>query len=313
MNEFNELNNNKYAYLRCLSIEELLDLLAIAPIPTASPEKQAYVDALKEAIIEKESENPTGFFPDIDQQWKQFVTHYLPDMDEAALELEWMEHAVSAQINQQFPEVPSKRVVQFSRMWRTALVAAAAVACVFGIMLTAQAIGIDVFGAMARWTKDVFSFGQIPPDSVVSENLGGETGGCEISAQEQMFASLQEALDAYRVTEVHEPTWLPEGYALEELDVTCLDDPFFVAFAAEYVNGNDYMSINIMSYEDEPNIQVEKTDASVEMIEQNGTTYYMMENTVGSTIAWCTEQYEYCISGKIDKAILGKIAMSMCD
>ena len=44
-----------------------------------SPEDEAYVDALEEAIIEKENENPTGFFPDVDQQWEQFVTHYLPD------------------------------------------------------------------------------------------------------------------------------------------------------------------------------------------------------------------------------------------
>lgn len=47
MSELNELSNTKYAYLRSLSLEELLERLAVAPIPAVSPEKQAYVDALK--------------------------------------------------------------------------------------------------------------------------------------------------------------------------------------------------------------------------------------------------------------------------
>lgn len=86
-------------------------------------------------------------------------------------------------------------------------------------MVTAQAAGVDVFGAMARWTEDIFSFGQIPPDSKVSDNLGGETAG-------QEFSSLQEAFDAYGMTEVHEPGWLPNGYALNRVDVLAVDDPF---------------------------------------------------------------------------------------
>lgn len=69
----------------------------------------------------------------------------------------------------------------FRRVWRMTLVAAAAVVCMFAIMVTAQAAGIDVFGAMARWTEDIFSFGQIPPDSVVSDNLNGEAAGQEFS------------------------------------------------------------------------------------------------------------------------------------
>lgn len=39
------------------------------------------------------------------------------------------------------------------------------------VMVTVQAIEVDVFGAIARWTEDVFSSGTIPPDSVVSESV----------------------------------------------------------------------------------------------------------------------------------------------
>ena len=78
MDELKRLNNNQYDYLRQLPIGKLLELLDIAPVPASYPEDEAYVDALEEAIIEKENENPTGFFPDVDQQWNEFVTYYMP-------------------------------------------------------------------------------------------------------------------------------------------------------------------------------------------------------------------------------------------
>ena len=144
MEKSNKLNECDYGYLRRLPIDKLLELLALAPSLSDKPEDEAYMDALEEAIIEKENENPTGFFPDVDQQWEQFVTYYLPDQKDTALEPERTEHAVSAQINRQSPTVPPKRVVRFKRVWRTALVAAIAIACMFAAMVTVQAAGVDV-------------------------------------------------------------------------------------------------------------------------------------------------------------------------
>ena len=74
MDELKRLDNNQYAYLRQLSIERLLELLNVAPVPASCPEDEAYVDALEEAIIEKENENPTGFFPDAVPQWERVGT-----------------------------------------------------------------------------------------------------------------------------------------------------------------------------------------------------------------------------------------------
>lgn len=309
MSELNELNNNKYAYLRNLSMEELLELLAVAPIPAVSPEKHAYVDALKEAIIEKEDEEPTGFFPDVDQQWEQFVNQYLPDAEEAALEPDHIEHADLP--NRQFPEVPPKRVVRFGRVWRTALIAAAAVACMLAAMVTAQAAGVDVFGAMARWSEDIFSFGQIPPDSEVSDNPAKETVGQEIQAPGSEFTSLQEAFDAYGMTEVHEPSWLPEGYALDSIDVLAMDDPFLRTFSVAYTNGEKRVSIDITSYEGEPTTQVQKLEGPVEPVKKNDVMFYCIGNSVGRTIAWYSDLFEYYLCGDVEEDILWEIADSM--
>ena len=311
MEKSNKLNECEYGYLRRLPIDKLLELLALAPALSDKPEDEAYMDALEEAIIEKENENPTGFFPDVDQQWEQFVTHYLPDQKDTALEPERTEHAVSAQTNQQSLTVPPKRVVRFKRVWRTALVAAIAIACMFAVMVTAQAAGVDVFGAMARWTEDIFSFGPVAPNSQVSDEPVHETKGQGAEAPSDEFSSLQEAFDAYDMTEVHEPAWLPDGYALGELEVICLDDPFQQTFAASYTDGEGYVSIGIMSYRGKPITQVQKTDSQVETVEKNRITFYLIQNAENYTIAWYTDQYEYYLSSKDGEDILWKVAESM--
>ena len=308
METSNKHNQNEYSYLRRLPIDKLLELLALAPSLSDRPEDEAYVDALEEAIIEKENENPTGFFPDVDQQWEQFVAHYLPETDQAASEPEPAEYAISPQTTR---HVPQKRVIRLRQAGRTILVAAAAIVCALAIMVTAQAAGVDVFGVMARWTEDVFSFGPIAPDSQVSDDPAQETAGQEAEVPSTGFASLQEAFDAYGMTEVHEPAWLPEGYALDNLDVLALDDPFLRSFSASYTNGEGRVSIYIKSYEGEPDTQVQKIGGPVESAVKDGITFYLVQNTKNWTIAWCTDQYEYYIGSKEGKDTLWEVVESM--
>lgn len=304
MDEINRPDYKEYAYLRQLSIDKLLEMLAVAPALSDRPEDEAYMSALEEAIIEKENENPTGFFPNVDQQWNEFVTYYMPSANETEAEPENMEHTASPQTPQPSTHAPSKRVIRFKQVRRTVLVAAAAIACMLAVIVTAQAVGIDVFGAMARWSKGAFSFGQIPPDSEVSDNLDGEANG-------QEFSSLQEAFDAYGMTEVHEPGWLPEGYALDGVDVLAMDDPFLRSFSVSYTDGRRIIGIGIMNYEGEPATQVQKIDGPVESVEKNGIIFYYIENSEGSTIAWYSDQYEYYLNSKEGKDILWKVVESM--
>ena len=308
MSELNQLSNSKYAYLSRFTAEELLDLLSVAPIPAASPEQEAYVDALKEAIIEKENENPTGFFPDPDQQWKQFLTDYLPFAEEAALEPDCAEDAAPECPDRSSTEVPPKRTRRFSRLRRTLLIAAAAVGCMFAAMVTAQAAGFDVFGAMAQWTQDVFSFKQALPNTGVTDALNEEN---HAGRETQSFASLQEALDAYRVTQVHEPTQLPDGFAINKCGVEYSDAPYSIILYADYVNNRDRIAINIASYESKPAALTQKTDEPPELKEWNGNEFYVIENSTNAMVAWHDDAYEYYVSGKLDREILWGIAVSM--
>lgn len=310
MDEINRHDYKEYAYLRQLPVDKLLELLAVAPALSDRPEDEAYMDALEEAIIEKENENPTGFFPDVDQQWNEFVTYYMPSASETVDEPENLEHTASPQTPQPSTNAPSKRVIRFRQVRRTVLVAATAIICMLVAMVTAQAAGVDVFGAMARWTEDVFSFGQIAPDSQVSDDPAQETEEQETETPAE-FASLQEAFDAYGITEVHEPGWLPEGYALDSVDVLSVNDPFLLSFSASYTDSEGRVSVKAMSYEGEPITQVQKIDGPVELTEKNGIVFYHIENSVGHTIAWYSDYFEYYLSGNVENNILWEIANSM--
>ena len=315
MDEINRHDYKEYAYLRQLPIDKLLELLAVAPALSDRPEDEAYMSALEEAIIEKENENPTGFFPNIDQQWNEFMTYYMPSASETEADPQNLEHTASPQTPQPSTNAPSKRVIRFKLVRRTVLVAAAAIACMLAVMVTAQAAGVDVFGAMARWTEDVFSFGQIAPDSQVSENPAQETSSLEMEAPDptREFSSLQEAFDAYGMTEVHEPSWLPEGYTLDGVDVLAVDDPFLRSFSASYTDGEGIIAIGIMSYDGTPATQVQKIGGPVESVEKNGIVFYHVENSVGRTIAWYSAQYAYYLSGDMDADILWTITDSMLE
>lgn len=308
MSELNQLSNSKYAYLSRLTVEELLDLLSVAPVPAASPEQEAYVDALKEAIIEKENEDPTGFFPDPDQQWKQFVTHYLPYAEETVFDPGCTEDDAPGHPSQTSPEVPPKRARRFSQLWRTFLIAAAAMGCMFAIMVTAQASGVDVFGAMAQWTQDVFSFKQTLPNTGVADIPNEDNA---IGSEKQSFASLQEALDAYGMTQVHEPTQLPDGFVMDKCIVERSSALYRTVVHADYMNNRDRIAINIASYKGKPAALTQKTDETPELKEWNGIKFYVIENSSNAMVAWHDDAYEYYVSGKVDREILWKTAVSM--
>jgi hypothetical protein len=309
-----EPNNKKYAFLRQLTIDKLLELLSVAPIPASSPEDEAYVDALEEAILEKENKNPTGFLPDVNQQWAEFQKHYDVTEENPLSDIETeIEDASFADQEHVSPGIPEKHSDRFHRIWRTALVAAALAACLFGCMIVAQAVGTDVFGTIARWTESTFSFGTVRSESAKDEapDKGGDIQS-GTSAGELEYSSLQEALDANHVTEVTAPTWIPDGYTLNLVDVTHLDNPEWSLIYAEYVNGADTLQMTITSYAGEPSAQVEKIDVSPETFEIDGISFYLIRNTENYAVAWCTDHYEYYICGGMNqKDNLKKMAYSI--
>lgn len=88
---------------------------------------------------------------------------------------------------------------------RKLTILAATLVFLIASLLTVQASGVDVFGAIVRWTDELFSFGK------TEENRGLVVDGKwpEIDLNKnQRFSSLQEALDFYGVIKTDEPRTL---------------------------------------------------------------------------------------------------------
>lgn len=201
------------------------------------------------------------------------------------------------------------------RVWRAGLAAALAAACMLGCMVVAQAAGLDVFGAMARWTDDVFSFGTVRSGGTVdidypADSEKNRADGTDTTNAAGAYASLQEALDAFGITEVSEPAWLPKGYLLDSVVADRKFDGTLQMLTAEYTDGSEVLYIQIAPYFEEAHMQVEKTDAAVETFPVDNLIIYLLENTQNNAAVWATEHYECFVGGTAEKDVLKQVVLS---
>ena len=194
-------------------------------------------------------------------------------------------------------------------VWRIGLIAVLTAICLMGGMVAAQASGVDVFGAIARWTDNIFSLGTIITEGA-GDGSGDSRSGNRINDAEP-YETLQEALDAYGITEFREPTCVPDGYTFENVVVdTWPDDNSFISLFAKYYDGTNYLKIQIRYYEDCANVQMEKTDVTVETFVVDDFTIYLVENINSNCAAWVTEHYECLVDGPVEKQILKQMVLS---
>ena len=209
-----------------------------------------------------------------------------------------------------FPERRGKHGYRLRRVWRIGLVAVLTIICMLGGMVVAQAAGWNVFGAMARWTDEIFSFGEIRSEGAVdvpSDTANAPSG----NDGEAAFPSLQAALDAHGITEVSEPTWIAERYVFRNVAVDCWSNGDLIGLTAEYFHETSALLIEFKLYQNEPSTQIEKTGAPVETFAVNDTTVYLLENINNNAAAWMTEHFECFIGGAVTKSELRQMVLSI--
>lgn len=180
---------------------------------------------------------------------------------------------------------------------RKAILLAAVICVLLTSLLTVQAAGIDVFGAIARWTTELFSFGK------TEERRGLVVDGKwpEIDEEQNLqFASLQDALDFYGVTEIEVPQWMPSGFTQEK--VTVEPNGVWLTFSVEYMsnNGDALIVVDYNSYNSIPTNYYEKLVESPQSFIINKTKYNIVNNSTNSTVAWTTPHFECFISVPMD-------------
>lgn len=193
---------------------------------------------------------------------------------------------------------PQKEEKRKGRMSRRAFFAAAAVAAALACMITAQALGVDIFGFFGRWTNETFSFTN-------SADKAGYQGRKLFYPFEEgetaKFPSLNEALAAFRINLPLAPHWIPERFAEFEVEgsVTPLGVDIY-AFAG--VEGDRKESLKVHYRElgdDGPFSSIEKDENAPITYESGDVLHYMMTDHGVCTAAWIRDNIECMISGTV--------------
>ena len=185
--------------------------------------------------------------------------------------------------------------------WKRGLIAVAAmIAIVISCTITADAWGFDLWDTVAKWTQETFHFGYF-----------GQTEETNAPTPEFDYpcSSLQEALDTYKITAQLVPSWMPDGYIEQSVDI--VQTPKQRQFMAIYQHGTDFIRIFIIDYLDTYPFQVEQSNPLMDVYSVNGTDYLIFENNGQLKATWIHETYECQISGPISLEQIKKMIDSI--
>ena len=172
-------------HLDRLSTEQL-EVLLRADLADPDQSNEEAIFHILDVMEQREKENPTGRLPDADQAWAEFKQFYdIPEGEGQSL------YPVRDRREDAAPAAPMLK----SRRPRKGLIIAAVLIALFAGMLTAQAAGFDVLGAIGRWTEETFHF----------------TTASSQPEQKDIVA-LQEAAETCHLPSNLIPTWYPDGF-----------------------------------------------------------------------------------------------------
>lgn len=299
LNSENRKDYSKYDEMSTESLEELLRLDAELPDGEGSDIDEILY--ISEVIARRGREHPTGRYAeaDVDAAWETFQSEYLPYVTDGRSLYDFDDDEPGS-ARDAVPDMPApsgeKRIsARGRRRLGRAISVAAAIALLLGLMsVTAYAMGYDLWGVIARWTKDTFTF--------VSVSKTNDIESPDANVAEGQYADLQAALDAYGITEQLAPSWIPEDFVMESVGIDEDAVSMVNTFHASYACDNRWIIINInmhQSIADTVYWNWEKDDVDVEKLVVEDCIFYMMENSGRQCAVWSNGPFECSIIGDI--------------
>ena len=265
-----ELNKRaEFSYYDSMTTEELQEILrkhAHGELETEPDTDELYY-IMEVLARRREEEDPQAFRSD-EEALADFRKNYMPKAEQTG----------------------RTNVVRFPN--RAFRVAAAMLAIVLvlavGTSVTAQAFHVDIWGKFATWTKEIFQFTDTPQ---------GTTAPNPEQEYNAELKSLQDALNDNEVTERLSPTWMPEGYTSNDLQV--MRSPRALNVYANYQKNDEELVIKIRQTIGVQAPQVEKNDDFLELYVVDGVEYYIFSNMETLQAAWSIGEFECLMIGKI--------------
>lgn len=304
----------KYAYLDQLSTERLQELLRADLESDSTEDHSEVIFHILEVMEQREEENPTGRLVDVDHALEEFQAFYnTPEGEGCSLYPEHSEKNTMYSQASADHSVPVSQHYRRRRVFRACITVAATIALLFTILVGAQAFGFDVFGTLARWTESAFSFGPIQSEQIAGESLATNQKMIDSSDPLELPPEYQELwteLKGQGVDSLVFPTYIPDGFQIEEKDLYFQPEFNRIDFCVWYSNGNADIIFSVL-YDEDANRIYEKDRDNLELYESGEIEYYIFSNNGENVAAWYTNGLEYSLSTTISVHELKTILDSM--
>lgn len=189
-----------------------------------------------------------------------------PTADESYEDFKRRVSEVNSALNPQDTEAKDpKRAPR--KLLRSILVAIIAAACLLSCMVVVQAAGVDVFGSIARWTNDLFGFGDV---GGLSTPVPTQTQQPEITVE--YIESLLPKV--------------PEGFVMGEPSIFEDSVSGSVEYFVTYTSEDKYISFNAVESDGDSFSLYEKDNSEVETYIIRNIEFYIYQNNGLSTVAW---------------------------
>ena len=173
------------------------------------------------------------------------------------------------------------------RWLRGGTAAAAVLAFVFLGSVTANALGFNIWKAVAVWAQETF---RLESDVKAESEL-------PVTDRKLEYTSLADALERLEQKTGIVPTWIPEGYELE--DLTILENPIQKIYSALYMHEDKVIKITVRSYRDSYPEQIEQSYGEEKLYEAFGIEFHVFSDNKQIRAAWIDGSYECYITGEI--------------
>lgn len=230
-----------------------------------------------------------------------------PDFD-ADTELEAFHRKFAPLFEAAREETP--RAVRGKRALRRLGLLAIAAAVLFALLITVQALGVDVFGSIARWTSDTFSLDD-PPNLQVQSEI---TKRPLREGEERYYDSLQAALDDFGITAKMAPTWIPERFQQAELVEIYASATPYISIGANYIiSDDDIFSYTIHEKNENAPFSVEKDAHEPRSLMIHHQVFFIFDHYDVINAAWSHGDVEGYTFGRLTEEELTKILYSIYD
>lgn len=281
MNQTNKKLNRDYSKFDLMSTEVLMDILRRdSELPEGEESDSEAIIYIMEVVAKRNKEQQSSAFSDVDDAWESFNKNYLPSTEDSGSLYEDEENVKTngLLVTEPAPFRKTRHLHRFRKeILRFACAAVITIAVLFTGTITASALGFDIWGTVAKWTNETFGFTY------------------QSSLEKEYDNALTSTLNEYYINEKVIPTWLPDGYEFDSVEVN---------------NGSRHVTIDILYTLDESKIYVtitkklmqitgmyEKDDNEVTVYKAGGIEHYIMTNINRRKIVWTNREYECMITG----------------